>query len=774
VAWSRFPAWYEQLFSGDLTMANAPTTGRQGGRGRLLKAKPLVAEPLEGGADRSRSVPPAPIPVEPDPPAPIPVEAAPEAAAPGVAAPIPVEPTPPPPQPSPSPSQPHRLHAPQPVHPGGQPGRPVPSAGSPEQPQGAAAAAGPAAAPAQPAPSQPVPAGAASPSAAQQPARPVPVGAAPIVLSEEQKRHRAAAVAERKRVPGRKAVGVREELEELAEEGWLALRWRDLMENHRSWVVSAIVHMILLIALALYTFGLPTRSIYLMASSEPALDEITELEPLIIEGPVVAPRGGDIIDRIEPEPLQPLIDMKNAAEGIDAASVELVAMSIDKVPYNDLLSELGQGTGVADQRGTGKGRQGLGYGLSGDGMGLGGRGGRRGDALGDGATKQSEEAVDLALKWLAEHQMPDGSWSFNHQLAPTCQGQCPNPGTLENDRLGATAMGVLPFLGAGHTHQVGKYKRTVAGALNYLIANMKIDARGGALNHMGGRMYAHGLATIALCEAYGMQVNPADIRRLEALHYDGSGHSPGEASRRERIEEIPVPNLGRAAQLALNFVMYAQEPTAGGWRYEPRQVGDTSVVGWQLMALMSGRMARLNVNPNSFVGASRFLDGAQVGDYGADYKYLAAGEQKSAATQAIGLLCRMYLGWRQDHPGLIEGVRQMGQRGPNLSGGMYYNYYATQVMHHFGGDEWEQWNPRMRDFLVGAQSKAGHTAGSWYWAGSEHGRTPGARLYYTSLSAMTLQVYYRHMPLYRKDVLDGKPERPEPKQPEPDRPHDEF
>lgn len=354
--------------------------------------------------------------------------------------------------------------------------------------------------------------------------------------------------------------------------------------------------------------------------------------------------------------------------------------------------------------------------------GISGRNERRVNAIGHGATKESEEAVDRALVWLADHQDSSGGWRFN-LACHACAGGCADAGTGRTAVNAATALGLLPFLGAGHTHEQGIHRATVKRGLRFLLKNQDSD---GSFFDRQGTMYSHGLATLTLCEALAM-----------ARHW--SSTDEGKFNKQ----------LRKATQRAIDFTVESQH-RRGGWRYQPNSRGDTSVVGWQAMALQSAKMSSLKVEDKVMKGVARFLDSVQGDQYGASYGYMYKRDRES--TTPIGLLCRMYLGWDRTHPGISQGVRDLSEIGPSANN-VYYSYYATQVMHHHGGPLWEEWNELLRDHLVDTQEIEGSEKGSWYFDG-DFGSGLGGRLYITSLACMTLEVYYRHMPIYSSQAVN--------------------
>jgi len=331
-----------------------------------------------------------------------------------------------------------------------------------------------------------------------------------------------------------------------------------------------------------------------------------------------------------------------------------------------------------------------------------------------GGTAASEKAVSTGLRWLHNIQQEDGSWHFREV------GAGAEPGAFQRTEVGATSLALLCFLGAGHTHfDEGPYKETVARGLAYIGTQAEIsqgtaDLRGSFEGNAG--MYVHGLATICISEAHALDPRNKDLEKLTGM--------------------------------AVGFIEKAQNPFSGGWRYTPRSDdADTSVAGWQIMALHSAKAGRIRVSSKTMREAREFLREAQTDRSGAFYRYVPNRGNRSKTMTAVGLLCRMYLGWRHDHPVLAKGVAHLSTIGPHSSN-MYYNYYATQVLHHWGGAEWRKWNQVMREHLVERQIQEGPAAGSWR-VRDPHGSS-GGQIYETALSLLTLEVYYRHLPIYRR------------------------
>lgn len=367
-----------------------------------------------------------------------------------------------------------------------------------------------------------------------------------------------------------------------------------------------------------------------------------------------------------------------------------------------------------------------------------------------GASDGSERAVEAALEWLARHQSADGRWDgdgFDAQcpVGERCAGRSglghePEQIALQGAQLqlrqragieadaGLTGLALLAFLGAGYTHMDGIYADTVDHGLRWLIRRQRADGYLGVTRNRYAAMYCHGMATIALGEAYGMTHD-------ETL--------------REPLE------------LAAAFIVSMQNPIDGGWRYretgdadELRSSSDMSMFGWQLMALKSVETVGLPVPRKTLDLARNFLQKSGRGEKGGLAAYgqpkggtgIQLDQRIKASMTAEALFCKQLLGMPRTDPAAEEAVTYLQERLPRRSQmDLYYWYYGTLSMYKHGGEEWNNWNDALRDTLVSEQRKGGHVGGSWdpYAPWGDF----GGRIFSTAVSTLCLEVYYRYLPL---------------------------
>lgn len=326
-----------------------------------------------------------------------------------------------------------------------------------------------------------------------------------------------------------------------------------------------------------------------------------------------------------------------------------------------------------------------------------------------GATDGTETAIRESMRWLAENQEQSGRWDARKH------------GAKGRFDTGVTGLALMCFYGWGFRHdEEGKYQDHVKRALTWLKDQQNEetgDLRG------GGLMYCHAIASIALCEAYGITKDPS---------------------------------LKDPAQRAIDYTLRAQSKSKGGWRYHPGDDSDTSITGWQYMALHSARQAGLNVPEEAFQLVRKWLDTAGGGKFGGHYGYQTP-SKKSPAMVATGMFCRQLdlappTSPKQNESATLIKVNPIKSR--NLD--YYYIYYATLALFQHQGPIWIEWNERFREIVPAKQHKTGSKKGSWDPSRGLAGN--GGRVASTALATLSLEVYFKLLPIYgvRGDTPDAR------------------
>ena len=342
-------------------------------------------------------------------------------------------------------------------------------------------------------------------------------------------------------------------------------------------------------------------------------------------------------------------------------------------------------------------------------------------ALGDvrvmtklGGTEQSEKAVDKALAYLVSIQEEDGRWDIQ------------KTGGGGGHDMAATGFSLLALYGRGERHDLPcKYKDNVGRGLRWLIEQQLPN---GDLRGKKGNMYDHGIAALAMVEAYGVTKDK---------------------------------NLRSPAQRAIDFIEEAQHEE-GGWRYKPKEKGDLSVSGWMIMALASGEMSGIPIPTKTRAGVRRFLKEISGGKDGGSYGYTDSpgGGKGSNAMNAVGFFCSQLMGASSNAARAFESSMILDKSGFDL-GDIYYAYYGTLAAYQHQGPAWRKWLGKMQESFVKAQE----TDGSWTLKGP-HTNQMGKGIM-TALVTLCMEAHYRYTPLYglgfepdpsgpSPDVLEGK------------------
>ena len=322
------------------------------------------------------------------------------------------------------------------------------------------------------------------------------------------------------------------------------------------------------------------------------------------------------------------------------------------------------------------------------------------DAHSGGMGRYTEASVVRALEWLKAHQAPDGSWGPN--------------------KPAMTGLALLTFLAHGETTSSEPYGQTVEKAIRFMVSQQDEGGRYCTINQPGS--YAHAIAAYAVSEAYGM---------------------------------TRIPSLKPVMEKSIQVILDGQQ-SGGGWDYDYKKTArrDTSVAGWQVQALKAAWIAGAENKGlhDAIEKAAADIKSAQDAESGRFF-YTDGKSHKTDGITAVAVLSLQLAGHgttREVRAGLdaISSTRCDWDKPPDWP--LYAWYYITQAKFHQGGNSWTRWNNQFARAFVRNQNEDG----SWTSPGAKSDNTHGNEVhlgpvYSTTLAALTLQVYYRHLPTYK-------------------------
>jgi hypothetical protein len=329
------------------------------------------------------------------------------------------------------------------------------------------------------------------------------------------------------------------------------------------------------------------------------------------------------------------------------------------------------------------------------------------DSAAEAADAQSSQAaLTAAMVWICRHQHPDGHWSLSDFEQCCYQGRCGGAGDIRSDAA-ATGLALLPLLQTTDVVTTSaRGQDTIVRGIRWLLEHQRPD---GDLSAQGEqRMYSHAAAGLALCQLYAV-------------------------TRDERV--------AAAVQGAVLFSTAAQNPTTGGWHYEPGGRGNTSSLAWQILLLRAAESCGLQVDPQCWARTRQWLQAVSQGRSGGLFCY----EPQRITTPTmtcVGLLELQHRGVQREDPAMLEGRAYLLAHPPDKSftRDVFYWYFGSHVERYYGELEWKVWFHRLRRDLVDSQERSGCAAGSWYLgrAAPEMWSVRAGRLLTTSLAAQLL------------------------------------
>ena len=310
-------------------------------------------------------------------------------------------------------------------------------------------------------------------------------------------------------------------------------------------------------------------------------------------------------------------------------------------------------------------------------------------------TAKASQAIDKGLAFLLTTQKKDGSWDLDGEGGRV---------------VPITSLALMAFMAKAQFPGSGPHGDELDRAKDFLLNYAKSRTDG----YLGGSMYEHGLATLALSELWGMTRDKEDDDVIQ-----------------------------KALEKAVDVIIRSQNP-GGGWRYQPQADGgeDTSCTMTVFHCLASARQAGIMVPQETITRVGKYLKGAQNTENGS-LTYAPSGKARGSFACTAGGAYSAQLAGMRDSEMVAAALRNIKEQFPAVTKGTghyyYAHYYAIQAMVQAGDEYYAEWYPVIRDALIAKQKEDG----SW------HGKK-GATSHETPMAIIILATPHRYIPIYQR------------------------
>jgi len=344
-----------------------------------------------------------------------------------------------------------------------------------------------------------------------------------------------------------------------------------------------------------------------------------------------------------------------------------------------------------------------------------------------------DRSVDLALRWLATRQQPDGSFA-----------------TLPQGQPGVTSLCVMAFVAHGHLPGEGPYGTQLQKAIDFILGCQKSNGLLALVMPQGTSISRNVSHEVGSTTAYNHALSALLLSEVFAM-------GGGDLEKNQQAIESAIQ-----ATLEMQRWPKRRKEDQGGWRYvnvfNDVLDSDLSVTGWHLMFLRSAKNAGFEVPKETIDDAIAYVQRCFQPQFNTFMIAASPEDRRSRGMAGAGILALSHAGLHNSKEARAAGDWLLKEKFANYNESRHYKssgstddryhygvFCASQAMYQLGDEYWLKFYPATIRVILNNQNAKG------YWAPDSHhydGKFGNA--YTTALMTLTLGASNQLLPIFQR------------------------